>query len=148
VQSQIISAEDLIASKLFVLRRERFDGADISHVIYRMKGQLKWDRILELAAEHWEILLLALVLFRYVYPAHTDYVPAALWQNLLSRYMHLVQHPDANAPFRGSLVDDNIFCIDIKDWGLEDLLTQSRKRELQKSSGSVRSLGVIRNSGT
>jgi predicted nucleotidyltransferase len=148
VHSQIISAEDLIASKLFVLRRERFDGADISHVIYRMKGQLKWDRILELAGEHWEIMLLALVLFRYIYPAHTDYVPASLWQHLLSRYMHLVQHPDANAPFRGSLVDDNIFCIDIKNWGLEDLLTQSRERELQKSTGSMPSLGVIRNSGT
>src|SRR5437588_10558149 len=55
-QSQIISAEDLIASKLFVLRRERFDGADIAHIIYRTKGQLEWERILELACEHWELV--------------------------------------------------------------------------------------------
>jgi hypothetical protein len=148
VQSQIISAEDLIASKLFVLRRERFDGADIAHIIYRTKGQLKWERIMNLACEHWEIVLFALVLFRYVYPAHTNYVPAALWQDLLSRYMHAVQHPDPNAPFRGSLVDDNIFSIDMKDWGLEDLLTQSRERELQKLPRSIPSLGVMHRSGT
>jgi len=148
VQSQIISAEDLIASKLFVLRRERFDGADIAHIIYRTKGKLEWERIMELAGEHWEIVLFALVLFRYVYPAHTDYVPAPLWQDLLSRYMQLVQHPDLNAPFRGSLVDENIFSIDVKDWGLDDLQSEYRAPQLQKSPGSTPSLGVIRKSGT
>jgi hypothetical protein len=149
VESRIISAEDLIASKLFVTRRERFDGADIAHIIYRTKGQLEWARILELACEHWEIVLWALMLFRYVYPAHTDYVPAPLWQDLLSRYMHLVQHPDPKAPFRGSLVDENIFSIDINDWGLEDLQSEYRARHLQKIPGkSESSLGMIRKSGT
>ena len=149
VESQIISAEDLIASKLFVIRRERFDGADIAHIIYRTKGQLEWERILELACEHWEMVLWALVLYRYVYPAHTDYVPAALWQDLLSRYMHLVQHPDPNAPFRGSLVDENIFSIDVKDWGLEDIQSEYRARHLQKTPNkSHPGVGRTRKSGT
>jgi hypothetical protein len=132
VESRIISAEDLLASKLFVIRRERFDGADIAHIIYRTKGKLDWERILQLAGEHWEIVLWALILFRYVYPAHTDYVPKALWQELLSRYMHLVQDPDPKAPFRGSLVDDNIFSIDVKSWGLEDLESDQRARQLAR----------------
>lgn len=132
VKSQIISPEDLIASKLFVTRRERFDGADIAHIIYRTEGKLEWSRILELAGEHWEMLLWALVLFRYVYPAHTAFVPAPLWQDLLSRYMHLVQHPDAKAPFRGSLVDENIFSVDMKDWGLENIQSDYRAQHLAK----------------
>jgi Uncharacterised nucleotidyltransferase len=149
VQTQIISAEDLLASKLFVLRRERFDGADIAHIIYRTKGQLEWERIMELARGNWEIVLWALILFRYVYPAHTDYVPAPLWQDLLSRYMHLVQHPDPNAPFRGSLVDENIFSIDIKDWKLENLQGEYRARHLQKAAGKGSPmLDVVRKSGT
>ena len=148
VESQIISAEDLVASKLFVTRRERFDGADIAHIIYRTKGRLEWERILQLAGEHWEIVLWALMLFRYVYPAHTDYVPAALWQDLLSRYMHLVQHPDQNAPFRGSLVDENIFSIDMKDWGLEDVQSDYRRRHLQKMPGRAPSTGTLQKSGT
>jgi hypothetical protein len=137
VESRIISAEDLLASKLFVIRRERFDGADIAHIIYRTQGKFDWNRILQLAGEHWEIVLWALILFRYVYPAHTDYVPAALWQDLLSRYMHLVQHPDPKAPFRGSLVDDNIFSIDMKDWGLEDVESEYRARQLKRSAAST-----------
>jgi len=137
ITSRIISPEDLVASKLFVIRRERFDGADIAHIIYGTKGRLDWDRVLELAGEHWEIVLWTLILFRYVYPAHTDYIPAPLWQNLLSRYMHLVQHADPRAPFRGSLVDENIFSIDVKDWGLEDLQSGYRARQLLKQSSGT-----------
>lgn len=146
VATQIISAEDLLASKLFVLRRERFDGADIAHIIYRTKGRLDWDRVLQLAGEHWEIVLWALMLFRYVYPAQTDFVPAPLWQDLLSRYMHTVQHPDPSAVFRGSLVDENIFSIDVKDWGLENVQSQYRKRALQKGPQSETAMDLQHNS--
>lgn len=146
VASRIISVEDLLASKLFVIRRERFDGADIAHIIYRTQGKLEWERIFQLAGDHWEIVLWALILFRYVYPAHTDYVPAALWQDLLSRYSHAVQHPDPKAPFRGSLVDDNIFSIDMKDWGLENLESKYRIRQLKRAG--VSDCEEIRKTGT
>jgi len=138
VDSRIISVEDLLASKLFVIRRERFDGADIAHIIYRSGGKLDWERVLQLAGEHWEIVLWALVLFRYVYPAHTDYVPATLWQDLLTRFTHELQHPNPQAPFRGSLVDDHMFSIDMKDWGLEDLESEYRARQLKRRPEQVR----------
>ncbi len=84
-----------------------------------------------------------------MYPAHTDYIPAPLWQDLLSRYMHLVQHPDPKAPFRGSLVDENIFSIDVKDWGLEDLQSGYRARQLQKQPArAAPMLGVVRKAGS
>ncbi len=75
VRARVLAAEELLASKLFVVRRERFDGADIAHIIYASQGKLDWDRILALVNEHWEILLFALVLYRYVYPAYSHYVP-------------------------------------------------------------------------
>ncbi|HEV2174726.1 MAG TPA: hypothetical protein VGR71_14210, partial [Nitrospira sp.] len=95
-------------------------------------GRLNWQRVLDLAGEHWEMVLWALMLFRYVYPGQTDYVPIDLWQELLSRYMHEIQHPNPDAPFRGSLVDDNMFSIDMKDWGLPDIEREYRDRALQK----------------
>jgi len=137
VPSRIISVEDLLASKLFVVRRERFDGADIAHIIYRTQGRLNWDRVLDLAGEHWEMVLWALMLFRYVYPAQTHYVPPSLWQDLLSRYMHAIQHPNPEARFRGSLVDDNMFSIDMKDWGLPDVEREYRERALQKQRSAA-----------
>ena len=132
IRTRVLAPEELLASKLFVIRRERFDGADIAHIIYGTGGALDWERVLTLVGEHWEVLLWTLVLFRYVYPAHTNYVPADLWQDLLGRYAQLVQRPDPNAPFRGSLVDDNMFAIDVKEWGLADVLQQHRKRRLEQ----------------
>ncbi len=131
IRSRVLSAEELLASKLFVVRRERFDGADIAHIIYASRGQLDWERIVQLAGLHWEILFWALVLFRYVYPAQTHYVPASVWQDLIGRFQDAVYRPDPTAKFRGSLVDDKMFAIDVNEWGLENLLLEYRDRRLR-----------------
>jgi len=132
VETRVLAPEELICSKLFVTRRERFDGADVAHVIFRTKGKLDWERIQAIVGEHWEILLWALVLYRYVYPAQSDYVPFRLWQDLLTRYMNLVSKNDPKAKFRGSLIDENMFAIDVREWGLEDVLAEYRERRLPK----------------
>jgi hypothetical protein len=134
IPTRVLAAEELLASKLFVARRERFDGADIAHIIYGTKGKIDWDRILQLVGEHWEVLLWALILFRYIYPGQTDYVPLPLWQDLLSRYMHAVTNPNPQAKFRGSLIDDNMFSIDVKEWGLPDVEEQYRARRISRKA--------------
>jgi Nucleotidyl transferase of unknown function (DUF2204) len=132
IKTRVLAAEELLVSKLFVTRRERFDGADIVHIIYATRGKLDWGRILHLADEHWEMLLWALVLFRYVYPAQTHYVPIVLWQDLLGRFLKLTLEPDGKGKFRGSLIDDNMFAIDVNDWGLDDVLQEYRSRRLSE----------------
>jgi hypothetical protein len=126
VETRVLAAEELLVSKLFVLRRERFDGADIAHVIYATHGSLDWDRVLALVGEHWEMLLWSLVLYRYVYPAHTDFVPRAVWQKLLGSFQQELESPNPAAPFRGSLVDERMFAIDVAEWGMEDVLWKHR----------------------
>ena len=131
VETRVLAAEELVASKLFIARRERFDGADLAHVIYGTRGKLDWQRIFQLAGEHWEMILWALVLYRYCYPAQTQYVPKEVWRDLLTRFHKVVSHPDTKAKFRGSLVDDKQFAIDMNEWGLENLMTEYRKRRLK-----------------
>jgi hypothetical protein len=141
VQTRVLAPEELLSSKLFVTRRERFDGADIAHVIYGTRGKLDWARVLQLAGDHWEILLWALLLFRYVYPAQTHYVPRAIWQDLLRHFSEAISQHDPNAQFRGSLVDDNMFAIDVKEWGMEDVLAEYRARrhpKIQAPTGAER----------
>ena len=128
VKTKVLAPEELLASKLFVTRRERFDGADIAHIIFVSRGELQWDRILQLAGEHWELVLWALVLFRYVYPAHSNYVPQSLWQDLLARFAEEVRRPNPSARFRGSLIDDAMFAIDVEEWGLDDVLKEHQAR--------------------
>ena len=129
VMAPVLAAEELIASKLFVSRRERFDGADVAHIVYRTGPRLQWHRLFALVGEHWEVLFWALVLFHYSYPGAVRHVPREIWDRLLDRFQHELDHPDPNACFRGSLIDDRIFAIDVNEWGLGDLLGKCRERK-------------------
>jgi hypothetical protein len=82
------------------------------------------------------MLLWSLLLFRYAYPAQTHYVPAAIWHRLLRRLENEIAHPNPDAKFRGSLVDENMFAIDINEWGLENLLADKR-RERRAQIGAI-----------
>ena len=130
IKTRVLAPEELLASKLFVTRRERFDGADIAHIIYGTRGKIQWKHVSELVGEHWEMLLWALLFFRYAYPAQTSYVPASLWQDLLGRFSSDIAKDQPQAAFRGSLVDENMFAIDLKEWGLENILEDYRSRRM------------------
>ena len=139
IPARVLAAEELIASKLFVTFRERFDGADIVHVIHGTRGKLDWQRIMQLVGEHWEVLLWVMMLYQYIYPAHTDYIPRAIWDDLLTRFRAELDNPDPKAHFRGSLIDENMFAIDVHEWGMENLIEHHRsKREgkIPESSGT------------
>ena len=132
VETLVLAPEELVASKIFVAKRERFDGADIAHVIYGTYGEFDWQRELEIVGQHWEMLLWSLILFRYVYPAQSHYVPSEIWCDLLSRFTHEIKHPNREALFRGSLIDENMFAIDTEEWELPDLLEESRRLRLER----------------
>ena len=135
-QTRVLAAEELLASKLFVTRRERFDGADIAHIVYGTRGRLDWQRILHIVGSNWEMLFWALVLFRFCYPAQTQFVPSELWADLIQRFDNAISRPDPTTKFRGSLIDDKMFAIDVNEWGLDNLLQDYRTTRLQGLSRS------------
>jgi hypothetical protein len=45
----------MIWSKAFVMERERFDGADVAHLLRSMGPRLDWDRILRRFDRYWEV---------------------------------------------------------------------------------------------
>ncbi len=137
VPTRMLAAEELIASKLFVDFRERFDGADIVHVIFGRRGQLDWGRLFQLIGEHWGLLFWHLVLFQYAYPAHAYYVPKRIWEELLARFEAGVMQPQPAARFRGVLVDERMFAIDVSEWGLADTLAESRRRRLERAGADA-----------
>jgi hypothetical protein len=132
IPTRVLAAEELIASKLFVNFRERFDGADIVHIIYGTRGNIDWQRVLQLVGDHWELLLWELMLFHYVYPSKQELVPRAIWDDLLSRFRRQLDSGSANLPFRGSLIDEKMFSIDMKEWGMENLLQEQREHRQPK----------------
>jgi hypothetical protein len=128
----VLSAEELIASKIFVTRRERFDGADVAHLIYATRDSLDWDRVFQLVGEHWEILLWSLIFYRYIYPRHANEVPRRVWHHLLVKFENALMNPNLDAPFRGSLIDENMFAIDVQEWGLENEIEKYREQHRQQ----------------
>lgn len=77
-----VPAEEMIWSKSFVMERERFDGADIAHLILGLRGRLDWGRLLERFAGDGPVLLAHLVIYRYAFPGQKDYVPAWVMRRL------------------------------------------------------------------
>lgn len=116
---KIVPAEELIWSKLFVQNRERYDGADINHIILRYGRNLDWERLLTRLEAHWQLLLAQLIQFQYVYPAdHRDIIPQWLPEQLLTRAREQYELPPAvNKVTRGPVIDQTQYLIDVKEWG-------------------------------
>ncbi len=121
IRCKVLSAEEMIASKLFVTRRERFDGADIAHLLKARARTLDWDRLRKLTDPHWQMLFGELVLFAYIYPALANDIPPSVWRELIERFQKSVATPQTGQPFRGTLIDPKMFAIDVNEWGEHDL---------------------------
>jgi hypothetical protein len=125
VPCRVLGAEEMIATKLFVSRRERFDLADVAHLIRKLGQRLDWKRLSHLMYGHEELLLWSLVFFAYVYPARVGLIPREVWNALLKKLNDHLEHPRADEPFRGTLIDPNMFAIDVNEWGERDLYREN-----------------------
>jgi hypothetical protein len=95
----IAPAEETIWSKAFVMERERYDGADVVHLILAQNGErLDWRRLLERFGPHWRVLLAHLVLYGFIFPSERSRVPAWVMQELLQRLERELAAPDATDP--------------------------------------------------
>jgi hypothetical protein len=111
--------EEMIWSKAFVQERERFDGADIAHLI-RERGQvLDWNRLLARFGDHWRVLLSHLVLFGFVYPDQREKVPAWVLEGLVGRLESESAEAD-NRTCNGTLLSREQYLHDLSELGYRD----------------------------
>jgi hypothetical protein len=85
VDVRLCPVEEMIWSKAFVMERERFDGADIAHLIKARGDRLEWERLVSRFGEHWRVLLAHLTLFGFIYPGDRGLIPRAVLEDLLAR---------------------------------------------------------------
>jgi hypothetical protein len=118
INTLLIPPEELIWSKIYIQNRERYDGADINHIILKYGKQLDWKRLLYRLDQHWHILLAQLIIFQFVYPA--DYhgiIPKWLFDELIGRANEQYELPESKEKVcRGPLIDQTQYAIDIKEW--------------------------------
>lgn len=82
---QLCPVEEMIWSKAFVMERERYDGADIAHLIRAYGERMDWRRLLDRFDVHWRVLFSWTILFGYIYPSDGSSIPTWVMHDLLTR---------------------------------------------------------------
>jgi hypothetical protein len=115
---KLLPPEELIFCKLYVQNRERFDGADVNHIILKQGKNLDWKRLMEHMNPHWHILLAQLIIFQFVYPSEFhDLIPRWLFDDLIRRAQEQYDvPPPLEKVCRGPIIDQTQYQVDIKDW--------------------------------
>jgi hypothetical protein len=111
-------AEETLWSKAFVQERDRYDGADVYHLILRQGEQFDWRRVVRRFAGHERVLLAHLILFGYVYPAEQHRVPGWVMQELEEAIGN--ERPASGGLCRGTLLSKYMYLADVQHWGYED----------------------------
>jgi hypothetical protein len=122
VPVRIANMEDGLLSKAFIMERERYDGADIAHLLQAKAEQLDWPGLLERFGPHWRVLLAHLTLFGYVYPGERHRIPRWVMDKLLARLAAETQQPPAKDPrvCAGTLLSRAQYLHDVEQLGYVD----------------------------
>lgn len=118
INVKLLSPEDLIWCKIYVQNRERFDGADVNHMLLKQGKQLDWKRLLSRLDQHWHLLLAQIINFQFVYPSdYQEIIPKWLFDELIQRATEQYDLPPPKEKVcRGPTIDQTQYSIDIKDW--------------------------------
>jgi len=123
VPVRLMPAEEMIWSKGFIMERERYDGADIAHILHARAESLDCRRLLLRFGRHWRVLFSHLVLFGFIYPSERARIPAWVMHELTGRLQRetvSVPVADPSPVCRGPLLSRQQYLPDIEQWGYRD----------------------------
>jgi len=119
VDVELIPAEEMIWSKGLIMERERFDGADVAHVIRATGEQLDWNRLVDRFGLYWRVLLAHLILFTFVYPDERSKIPFDVLENLMNRARQ-EKDDEPDKICNGTIISRQQYLKDIEEWGYKD----------------------------
>ncbi|MBI5276931.1 MAG: nucleotidyltransferase [Burkholderiales bacterium] len=122
VPVRIANVEDSLLSKAFIMERERYDGADVAHLIHSVAEKLDWAGLLERFGGHWRVLLAHLTLFGFIYPGERHRIPAWVMEQLAQRLLAETREPGSH-DFRvcaGTLLSREQYLYDVEQLGYVD----------------------------
>jgi hypothetical protein len=118
---RLCPVEEMMWSKAFVQERERFDGADVAHLLLARAEQIDWQRLLRRFGPNWRVLLSHLVLFGFIYPSDGHRVPGWVMQDLMGRLEDARCAPAFRQPVcRGTVLSRQQYLVDVEDRGYRD----------------------------
>jgi len=118
----LANMEDGLLSKAFIMERERYDGADVAHLLQANAEHLDWPGLLERFGAHWRVLLAHLTLFGYIYPGERHRIPRWVMDKLIARLAEETRvAPSADAHVcAGTLLSREQYLHDVERLGYVD----------------------------
>src|SRR3954464_3201094 len=133
VDALVIPAEEMIWSKAFIQERERFDGGDIHHLLRVRGADFDWEHLLaRFGEQHWQVLLVHLITFRFAFPSDKEQVPGWVMRELFRRVEQAEEAPAAAERIcRGTLLSRQQYLHETNVQGYQD----ARELEVEGWSG-------------
>lgn len=118
---RLTPVEEMIWSKAFVMERNRYDGADIAHLLRAQVRSLDWARLLTRFNRHWRVLFSHVVLFGFIYPEHRLRVPDWFMREMLRRMERdMLALPADRRVCQGTLLSWSQYLVHIERGEYED----------------------------
>jgi predicted nucleotidyltransferase len=122
VPVRVANMEDSLLSKAYIMERERYDGADIAHLLQVNAERLDWPSLLDRFGSNWRVLLAHLTLFGFIYPGERHRIPAWVMDKLIGRLAAENRQPPAQDPHicAGTLLSREQYLHDVEQLGYVD----------------------------
>ena len=121
---KLCAPEEMIWMKAYIMERERFDGADIAHLLVSCGDKLDWPHLVRRFGPDWRVLLSHLVLFGYIYPSEQGRIPRSVMDELIERLRK--ESPGQEHVCRGTLLSRKQYLVDVGKWGFRDARLEKR----------------------
>ena len=132
VPVKLCAPEEMIWMKAYIMERERFDGADIAHILRCCASDIDWPHLVRRFGADWRVLLSHLVLFGYIYPGERARIPEAIMENLITRLRGETKTAGPARLCRGTLLSRQQYLVDVQEWGLQDARLEPRVQMNEK----------------
>src|ERR1044071_6336100 len=104
--------EEMIWMKAYIMERERFDGADIAHILRCCAADIDWQHLVRRFGADWRVLLSHLVLFGYIYPGERTQIPAEIIEELIKRLRGEARTAGPERLCRGTLLSRQQYLVE------------------------------------
>ncbi len=134
---QFCPLEESLWSKAFVMERDRYDGADIAHIILNSAERLDWDRLVRRFGDDWRVMLSHLILAGYVYPEHRTRIPEDVMRQLMSRLAVELTAPGEPGECYGPFFSRTQYVHDLETLGMIDARLRRDRKHREVEYGDV-----------
>jgi predicted nucleotidyltransferase len=117
---KVTAPEEMIWMKAFIQERERYDGADIAHLLLSRAESIDWAHLRARFGPDWRVLFSHLILFGYIYPSERQRLSQPLLREWSERLLKEQNSPAADRVCRGTFLSRAQFLPDVEERGYRD----------------------------